>query len=187
MGVVAGDWNEDGWTDLYVANDGMANFLWVNQGDGSFEDEALLAGCAVNMEGKPEAGMGIAAGDFDGDGDEDLLLTHIVRETNTLYRNDGAGGFEDHSISSGVAAPSWAMTGFGTAWIDFDNDGWLDLLAVNGAVRVIPEQAAVNALHPLMMPNSLLRNLGDGRFTPSELLSISNNSGLPGSSAGHQG
>lgn len=164
LGVVAGDWNADGWTDLYVANDGMANFLWVNLGDGTFRDDALLAGCAVNMEGRPEAGMGVTTGDFDADGDEDLLLTHIVQETNTLYRNDGSGSFEDYSVAAGIGTPSWSMTAFGTDWIDFDNDGWSDILAVSGAVRVIPEQVAAGSPYPLTMPNLLLRNLGQGRF-----------------------
>jgi hypothetical protein len=108
--------------------------------------------------------MGVTSGDFDADGDEDLLLTHIVRETNTLYRNDGVGGFEDFSVAAGVGSPSLAMTGFGTGWMDFDNDGWLDILAGNGAVRVIPEQVAAGDLYALTMPNLLLRNLGHGRF-----------------------
>ena len=160
MGVVAGDFDGDGWPDLYVANDGTANNLWLGQGDGSFRDVALLSGTAFNREGQAEAGMGIAAGDYDGDGDDDLLLTHLALETNTLYRNDRGGAFEDVTIVSGLGAASWQSTGFGAAWIDYDNDGRLDLLTVNGSVSLIPERLAAGDPHPLGMRNQLFRNLG---------------------------
>jgi hypothetical protein len=163
LGVVATDLNGDGWTEIYVANDGVPNQMWVNQRDGTFRDEALLSGSAVNMMGRPEAGMGITAGDYDSDGDEDLFLTHLDRETNTLYRNDGSGFFEDATVGVGLGAPSLSVTGFGTAWIDFDNDGWLDLMTANGAVHV-PDEGAGDRLFPLDQPNQLFRNLGDGRF-----------------------
>ena len=139
LGAVAADFNGDGLLDLYVANDGMANRLWFNQGDGTFRDEALLAGTAVNRLGRPEASMGVAAGDFDSDGRIDLFLTHLDGETNTLYRNQGEGFFEDATGSSGLGSTSVPFTGFGTAWLDLDRDGLLDLLAVNGAVHT-PEQ-----------------------------------------------
>ncbi|MEE8523985.1 MAG: VCBS repeat-containing protein, partial [Thermoanaerobaculia bacterium] len=125
MGVAVGDFDNDGWTDLYVTNDGMANQLWQRRTDGTWGDEALLLGSAFNSEGLPEAGMGVVTGDYDGDGDEDLLATNLALETHTLYRNDG-GFFEDVTVASGLGASSWQATGFGTAWIDVDNDGWLD-------------------------------------------------------------
>ena len=160
MGVVSGDFDGDGRPDLYIANDGMANFLWLNRGDGTFENQALVSGTAFNREGQPEAGMGVAAGDFDGDGDEDLLITHIALETHTLYRNDGGGAFEDVTVPSGLGSPSWPSTGFGAAWLDADNDGRLDLMAVNGGVITIPELAAAGDPHPLGMRNQLFLNAG---------------------------
>ncbi len=160
MGVVAGDFNGDDRPDLYVSNDGMANFLWLQQAGGTFRDEALVSGTAFNREGQPEAGMGVAAGDYDGDGDDDLLITHLALETHTLYRNDGGGAFEDVTTASGLGSLSFSATGFGAGWIDFDNDGLLDLMAVNGAVVTIPELAAAGDPFPLGMPNQLFRNLG---------------------------
>jgi hypothetical protein len=165
LGVIAADFNGDRWPDIYVANDGVANQLWINQKDGTFEDEAILAGVGVNMDGSPEASMGVDAADFDGDGDDDLFMTHLARETNTLYINDGDGWFEDRTVAMGLANPSFASTGFGTAWVDYDNDGWLDLFAVNGAVTRIEEQVASGDPHPLKQRNQLFRNLGDGSYT----------------------
>jgi hypothetical protein len=164
LGAVAADLDGDGWLDLYVANDQMANFLWRNQGDGRFVEEALYAGAAVSAEGRPQASMGIDAADFDEDGDLDLFMTHLADETNTLYLNDGAGGFVDASVPSGVGMAGWANTGFGTGWLDFDQDGRLDVLAVNGAVRKIPDQMQAGSAYPLAQPKQLLRNLGGGRF-----------------------
>jgi hypothetical protein len=167
LGVVAADLDGDGWTDLFVANDGQVNFLWRNQGPGpkggpggvTFRDEALLAGVALNREGRAEASMGVDAGDFDADGDLDLFLTHLAGETNTLYVNDGSGLFEDRTLESGLGAPSFPFTSFGTGWIDFDNDGWLDLLVVSGAVRVLEEQARAGDRYPLKQRKQLFRNV----------------------------
>jgi hypothetical protein len=108
--------------------------------------------------------MGVAAGDFDGDGDEDLFISHLVTQTNTLYVNDGSGLFDDRSVRSGLGPPSLAFTGFGTEWIDYDNDGWLDLLVVNGAVDLIPRLVQAKDPFPLHQRNQLFRNLGNGRF-----------------------
>jgi hypothetical protein len=116
------------------------------------------------MDGSPEASMGVDAGDFDGDGDEDLFMTHLARETNTLYINDGQGWFEDRTVAMGLANPSFAFTGFGTAWMDYDRDGWLDLLVVNGAVTRIEEQLMGGDPYPLRQANQLFRNRGDGRY-----------------------
>jgi hypothetical protein len=108
--------------------------------------------------------MGVDAGDFDGDGDEDLFMTHLRQETNTLYVNDGQGWFEDESVVMGLANSSFSFTGFGTAWIDYDNDGWLDLLAVNGAVRKLQALVDADDPYPLHQTDQLFRNLGDGSY-----------------------
>ncbi len=161
LGVSVGDYNGDGWLDLYVANDATPNQLWLNQRNGMFLDDGLLAGAAVNAAGAPEGSMGIASGDYDADGDEDLFVTNIVGETHVLYANDGTGNFEDARVRAGTAAPTAAMTGFGTAWLDVDHDGWLDLFVANGAVNAIAAQRGTPL--PFRMHNLLLRNTGDGR------------------------
>ena len=160
LGVVTADLNADGRPDIYVANDKTANQLWLNQGDGRFVDDALAAGAAYNQDGMAEAGMGVTAGDYDGDGDLDLFVTHIRGESSTLYRNDGAGGFEDVTAVEGLAAPSLAATGFGVLWLDYDNDGRLDVLAVNG--HVTRPDAASRERFPYGQPNQLFRNTGRG-------------------------
>nr|VFJ89153.1 MAG: Repeat domain-containing protein [Candidatus Kentron sp. H]VFJ91236.1 MAG: Repeat domain-containing protein [Candidatus Kentron sp. H]VFJ97688.1 MAG: Repeat domain-containing protein [Candidatus Kentron sp. H] len=163
LGVVGADFNGDGWTDIYVANDGRPNLLWMNQGDGTFRNEALLAGTAVNMDGAAEASMGVDAGDFDNDGDEDLFMTHLTEESNTLYVNDGTGWFQDRSVAAGVAASSQGRTAFGTRWFDFNHDGWLDLLIVNGDVRVMPNLARTGDPLPFHQTNQLLANVADNK------------------------
>ncbi|MCH7666921.1 MAG: VCBS repeat-containing protein, partial [Acidobacteria bacterium] len=137
FGVVTGDFDGNGWLDIYVTNDGLANHLWLNQGDGTFRNEALIAGAAVNDEGRAEASMGVDAGDFDRDGDEDLIMVHLDQETNTLYENLGSGSFEDKSSATRLGAPSLEFTGFGTGFLDYDNDGWLDLFVANGGVKAV--------------------------------------------------
>lgn len=164
LGAVAADFNGDGRPDIYVANDGDPNLLWLNQGNGRFKEDALLAGLALNGSGAAEAGMGVDAGDFDGDGDDDLFLTHLMEETNTLYVNLGDGFFEDGTIQAGLHVPSLKFTAFGTGWLDFDNDGWLDLFAMNGAVRLQEELARKGDPYPLDQPNQLFRNTGKGGF-----------------------
>jgi hypothetical protein len=164
LGVAAADFDGDGWADLYVANDGEPNLLWMNQRNGRFENTAFLAGAAVNGLGSAEGSMGVDAGDFDNDGDEDLFVTNLPGETNTLYVNDGSAGFEDRTATSGLGLPSMPHTGFGTAWFDFDNDGWLDLLVANGAVRIMDAPAGATNAFPLRERNLLFRNLGTGRF-----------------------
>ena len=134
LGVSTADFNGDGWVDIYVANDGKENQLWINQRDGTFENAALLAGVALPVTGKAEASMGVDAGDFDDDGDEDLFVTELTSEGSNLFVNDGSGVFDDRSAPSGLGSASVPFTGFGTAWFDYDNDGRLDLLSVNGTV-----------------------------------------------------
>jgi hypothetical protein len=164
LGVVSADFNLDGRLDLYVANDGMANQCWINRGNGKFSETALLAGCAFNEYGDAEAGMGVSAADFDRDGDEDLFMTHLRGETNTLYVNDGTGLFTDETIGTGLGNPSVSHTGFGTSWFDYDNDGWLDLIVVNGAVTAIEALVRAGDPYPFHEPNQLYHNGGEGRF-----------------------
>jgi hypothetical protein len=161
LGVVAGDYNGDGWLDLYVANDAMPNQLWINRRNGTFVDQGFLSGAAVNVSGSPEASMGIASGDYDVDGDEDLFVTNLVGETFVLYQNAG-GLFEDIRTRAGLGAPTAAVTGFGTDWFDYDNDGWQDLFIANGAVSIIPRQRGEP--RPYRFGNQLFRNNGAGRF-----------------------
>ena len=163
LGVLSVDFNGDGWLDVYVANDGLPNQLWINLGDGRFEDRALLAGCALNADGKAEASMGVDAADFDEDGDLDLFMAHLNEETNTLYVNDGDAGFTDRSAALGVGPPSEPFTGFGGGWFDMDNDGDWDLYVVNGAVRTLEDRAREGDEYPFDQPNQLFVQR-DGRF-----------------------
>ena len=162
LGVATGDYNGDGWPDLYVANDATPNQLWINQRNGTFVDEGPLSGAAVNAQGNPEGSMGIASGDVDRDGDEDLFVTNIAGETFAMYINDGRGNFEDARSKWGLALPTAAFTGFGTDFFDYDNDGWLDLFVANGAVNTIEAQRGQPS--PFRMKNLLFHHTGAGRF-----------------------
>ena len=164
LGVITADFNADGWTDIYVANDGDPNQLWISDRRGSFQDEALLAGVSLNRAGRAEASMGVDLGDFDGDGDEDLFITHLDGESNTLYANLGDGFFDDRTIHAGLHLPSLVYTGFGTRFFDYDNDGWLDLLVLNGAVRILRKLARKGDPFPLRQRNQLFQNTGQGEF-----------------------
>ncbi len=161
LGSVFLDANGDRWPDLYVANDGRPNQLWINQQGQGFVDEALERGSALNAEGQAEASMGVVATDVDNDGDEDLFMAHLAGETHTVYRNDGNGYFADTTIAMGMAAASKWATGFGALSFDYDNDGDLDILTVNGAVQIIEEQATRGVPYPLRMRNQLFANEGN--------------------------
>ncbi|HLG58438.1 MAG TPA: CRTAC1 family protein [Vicinamibacterales bacterium] len=164
LGVSTADFDGDGWIDIYVTNDGKENQLWRNHHDGTFENIALLAGVALPVTGKAEASMGVDAGDFDDDGDEDLVMTELTTEGSNLYVNDGTGVFTDMSARSMIGPVTLAFTGFGTGWLDFDNDGRLDLLAVNGTVQIIEALRQARDPFPMHQKRQLLRNAGDGRF-----------------------
>jgi hypothetical protein len=164
MGVVADDFDGDGWPDLFVTNDGMPNFLWRNRHDFTFEEVALPAGAALDAAGRSQANMGIALGDLDGDGADEIFVTHLAGEAGTLFANDGHGNFEDRTAAAGLAAATLPATGFGAGFLDYDNDGRLDLLIANGAVSLLEEQAARGSAYPYAQAPQLLRNEGGGRF-----------------------
>jgi hypothetical protein len=164
LGVSTADFNGDGWIDIYVANDGAPNQLWINQRNGTFRNTALAAGAALGADGEAKGSMGVDAGDFDHDGDEDLFVTELAREGHDLYVNDGSGVFEERASRAGIRLPSLLYTGFGAAWLDVDNDGWLDILTVNGAVRHEAEALTRNETFSLQQPKQLFRNLGNGQL-----------------------
>ena len=161
LGTSATDFDADGDIDIYVANDLQANRLWLQDPDGRFTDTALMSGAAYNGRGVPEASMGVTAGDFDGDGDEDLFMTHLAAQTNTLYLNED-GNFTDYTDMANLGSSSLNLTGFGTAWLDYDNDGLLDLFIANGAVLKLSNEN-VDPMFPFGQINQLLHN-EDGRF-----------------------
>ena len=135
LGVVCLDLTGDGWADFYVANDGEANQLWVNQKDGTFAEEAILHGLAFNAYGQPEGSMGIAVSDVNGDTRPDLFITHLSGETNTFYTTSTFSVFVDMTEMAGFAGRDLPFTGFGCGFLDFDNDADLDLALVNGRVK----------------------------------------------------
>ena len=160
LGVSTADFNGDGWIDIFVANDEQENQLWINQRNGTFVNTALLAGAALGAFGERKANMGVDAGDFDADGDEDLFITELVGQGSTLYVNDGTGVFEEASTRTGIRRPSLPYTGFGAAWVDFDNDTWLDIVTVNGHVnRDVEIAKGADDRFPLGQRNQLLRNV----------------------------
>jgi len=167
LGVVCTDFDGDGWTDIFVANDGNPNQLWLNKRTGAFEDIGLISGTAYSVDGKAQAGMGVTAGDFDGDGDSDLFITHLSTETHTLYQNDGRANFVDVTTAFGLSSIR-TFTGFGTYWFDYDNDGHLDLFMANGAVYVI--ETLRGEPYPYHEKNQLFHNDGTGHYSETSLL-----------------
>ncbi len=169
LGVLCADLSGDGLVDIYVANDQQANHLWVNRGDGTFADEAVLRGVAFSGEGAAEASMGIAIGDADGDDRQDLFITDLRNESNRLYRARDGGLFDDVSDAAGTAAVDRPFTGFGCALADLDHDTDLDLAVVNGRVsrgRPFPDAAALGDFWSLYAePSLLLWNEGGARFS----------------------
>lgn len=160
LGVVVSDVNRDGRPDVFVANDAMPNQLWINLGQGRFEDQALVRGTAVDEDGTVKSGMGVDAKDVDDDGDEDLLVVNLDGESDSFYRNDGKF-FSDATAAVGLRSVSRPFTRFGTAWMDFDNDGRLDLYQANGRVG---QQAERYGNDPYAEPSLLYRGSSAGRF-----------------------
>ena len=134
LGVVTGDINGDGFADIYVANDAVANFLFKNQGDGTFEEIGLIAGVALGIYGKAESGMGVDLGDYNEDGRMDLIVTNIDQEMNNLFSNQGDDWFMDLTLDAGLGQVAMPYSGFGVRFLDYDNDGDLDLVVLNGHV-----------------------------------------------------
>ena len=168
LGVYPADLTGDGWPDLLITNDGAPNHLWVNQKDGTFKNEAMSRGVAVTGTGLSMANMGIAVGDYDGNGLTDVFVTHLASETHTLWRQDPVGFFQDDTRDSRVTRTKWRGTGFGAVAADFDRDGWPDIAFVNGRVYRGPELPGVGHLPKFWREyaerNQLLRNAGRGKF-----------------------
>ena len=168
LGVSAADLNADGWLDLFVANDTAANHVWINQQNGTFKQLGIESGAAYSEDGLAKAGMGVAVGDYDQDGDDDLFVVNLMREGATLYRNEGPAPngwptFLDVTRATGLYPITFTLTGFGTDWLDFNNDGALDLFVANGAVTLREEQRGQP--RPFRERNLLIRGDGHGKFT----------------------
>jgi hypothetical protein len=166
LGVVCADFDGDGWPDIFVANDGEPNRLWINKHDGTFEDQAASRNVAYTAMGKAFAGMGVAVGDTTNSGMLDLYVTHLTSETNTLWRQGPRGRFRDRTLEAGLTATRWRGTGFGSLMADFDCDGALDIAVVNG--RVLHGGPARNTglgfWETYAERNQLLANDGSGKF-----------------------
>jgi hypothetical protein len=163
LGVVWGDHDGDGWPDLFVANDAHPNLLFHNQRDGTFREIAFDAGVAFDEDGRERAGMGVAFGDYDNDGKPDLTITNFHGEPNSLYHNEGAGVFAETTWPSGIGEATVNSLGWGTGFVDFDNDGWRDIFYVNG--HVYPEVERHGLDETYAQRSLVFRNRGDGGFT----------------------
>ena len=159
--VVTGDFNDDGWPDIYVACDSTPSLLFINNHDGTFTENGLALGVALNEDGQEQAGMGLGVGDFNLDGRLDILKTHFTEDTPALYANDGRLGFSDVTIQSGLGVETRYVS-WGAGIVDLDNDGYPDLFWVTGSVY--PEVEKKLPDYPDRTPRVLFRNLGNGRF-----------------------
>jgi hypothetical protein len=166
LGVLTFDFDNDGWPDIYVANDSTASALYHNKKNGTFEDVAIEAGCALSPDGKPQAGMGISAADYDLDGNLDLIKTNFAGDTPSLYHNLGGGAFEDATFAAGLGAHTQFL-GWGCGFFDFDNDGWPDILICNGHVYPEVEQLKTEAGYP--QRKLLYHNQHNGHFADVSL------------------
>ena len=162
LGVVWGDYDNDGWPDLYVANDTGPNYLYRNKHDGTFEEVGMLAGIALSAEGEAQGSMGVDWGDYRHEGRLSMFVTNFTEQPDTLYRNLGKDGFSDVSWPAKLAKPTYPYVGWGTAFFDMDNDGWLDIFVANG--HVYPQVDSVPGGPPYRQPMQLFRNNRDGTF-----------------------
>src|SRR2546426_3568887 len=169
MGVVWGDLDNDGWPDLYVADDAGPNYMYRNRHDGTFEEVGLLSGAALSGDGQEEGSMGVDFGDIDHDGKLDIIVTDFTEQPDLLFWNRGAQGFTDIGWSSRIAQPSYPLVGWGTKLFDMDNDGWLDLFIANG--HVYPQMDLVKGGVPYRQPVLLFRNHRDRTFEDVTALS----------------
>ena len=161
LGALTGDFNNDGWPDIYVANDSSPAALYINNKKGGFSDVSVESGCAFSVDGKPQAGMGVTAGDYDRDGWLDIFKTNFAGDTSTLYRNTGDAVFDDVTFPAGIGVNT-RWLGWGAGFVDIDNDGWLDVLLVNG--HVYPEVEKLTTEAGYAQRKVLYRNLGNGKF-----------------------
>lgn len=161
LGVVTLDFDNDGWTDAYVANDSNPSALYRNNHDGTFTDVGVAAGCGYSQDGKPQAGMGLAVGDYDHDGNLDLVKTNFAGDTTSLYRNSGTASCEDRTFGAGFGMNT-RWLGWGAGFLDLDNDGWIDVFLANG--HVYPEVSQLPAEAAYKQRKVVYRNLGNGRF-----------------------
>jgi enediyne biosynthesis protein E4 len=161
LGVLTGDFDNDGWPDIYVANDSAPSALYQNKKNGKFEDIAIEAGCALSPDGKPQAGMGVSAADYDHDGNLDIVKTNFAGDTPSLYHSVGGANFEDTTFAAGLGAHTQYL-GWGAGFFDFDNDGWADILICNG--HVYPEVEQLKTEAGYAQHKLLYRNLKNGRF-----------------------
>jgi enediyne biosynthesis protein E4 len=161
LGVITLDFDDDGWPDVYVANDSNPSALYKNNRDGTFTDIGVTAGCAYSQDGKPQAGMGITVGDYDRNGTFDLFKTNFAGDTSTLYGNAGNGLCEDRTFAAGIGMNT-RWLGWGVGFIDLENDGWLDLFLVNG--HVYPEVEQLKTEAGYKQRKIVYRNLRNGRF-----------------------
>jgi enediyne biosynthesis protein E4 len=162
LGVVTFDYDDDGWQDVFIANDSMANFLFHNNGDGTFREVGYVTGVAVSADGLPEAGMGTDAADTTGDGRMDLVVTHLDSQLARLYRNMGDGTFDDATLQSQLGYATFHMSGFGARFMDYDNDGARDIFMANG--HVLDNIERYNSAVHYAEPKLMFRNLGKGIF-----------------------
>lgn len=162
LGAVWGDYDNDGWPDLYVANDTGANYLYHNRHDGTFEDVGMLSGAAVSADGEMQGSMGVDWGDYRNEGRMGMFVTNFTEQADDLYRNLGTQGFAAVSVQAKLAQPTYSMVGWGTAFFDMDNDGWLDIFVANG--HVYPQVDSIPGGAHYRQPMQLFRNRRDGSF-----------------------
>jgi len=162
LGAIWGDYDNDGWPDLYVANDSGPNYLYRNKHDGTFEEVGMLSGAAVSSDGQEQGSMGVDWGDYLHEGRLSMFVTNFTEQPDALYRNLGPQGFAEVSYAAKLARPTYELVGWGTGFFDMDNDGWLDLFIANG--HVYPQMDMVRGAAPYREPMLLFRNRRDGTF-----------------------